>query len=132
VFLVTGSTGNVGGALVRALHGDGVPVRALARDPARTAFPDGVEVVAGDLTRPAEWADALRGVEGIFLLSGYDGMTELLALAREAGVRRAVLLSSSSLDGEDWATRWPPTTRRRRPTSARPASRGPSCGRTAS
>ena len=32
--LVTGATGNVGGALVSALYGDGVSVRALGRSPA--------------------------------------------------------------------------------------------------
>jgi uncharacterized protein YbjT (DUF2867 family) len=99
--LVTGATGNVGGALVRALHQDGVPVRALARDPSKASFPDGVETIAGDLTRPADWAGALQGVDGVFLLSGYDGMTDLLAGARDAGVRRAVLLSGSSVEGGD-------------------------------
>ena len=99
--LVTGATGNVGGALVSALHGDGVSVRALARDPSRASFPDGVETIAGDLTQPADWAGALEGVDGQFLLSGYDGMTDLLTLARDAGVRRAALLSSSSLEGAD-------------------------------
>jgi uncharacterized protein YbjT (DUF2867 family) len=98
---VTGATGNVGGALVEALRADGVPVRALARDPSKASFPDGVETIAGDLTRPAGWADALEGVDGIFLLSGYDGMAELLSLARDAGVRRAALLSGSSVEGAD-------------------------------
>ena len=68
-------------------------------------YPDGgragVETIAGDLTRPADWAEALEGVDGIFLLSGYDGMAELLSLARDAGVRRAALLSGSSVDGAD-------------------------------
>jgi uncharacterized protein YbjT (DUF2867 family) len=99
--LVTGATGNVGGALVRALRGGGVDVRALARDPARASFPDGVETVAGDLTRPADWAGALDGVDGVFLLAGYEGMTDLLSLARNAGVRRAVLLSGSTVEGDD-------------------------------
>jgi uncharacterized protein YbjT (DUF2867 family) len=101
VFLVTGSTGNVGGALVRALRDDGAPVRALARDPRKASFGDGVEVVAGDLTQPATWASRLDGVDGVLLLSGYDGMTDLLRRARDAGVQRAVLLSSSSLEGAD-------------------------------
>ena len=76
-------------------------MRALARDPSRASFPDGVETIAGDLTQPADWAGALEGVDGLFLLSGYDGMTDLLTLARDAGVRRAALLSSSSLEGAD-------------------------------
>src|SRR4051812_345514 len=99
--LVTGATGNVGGALVGALRGDGLDVRALVRDPSRASLPEGVETIAGDLPRPADWAGALQGVDGVFLLSGYDGMTDLLAGARDAGVRRAVLLSGSSVEGGD-------------------------------
>ena len=99
--LVTGATGNVGGALVSALHDDGVDMRALARDPSKASFPDGVGTITGDLTRPADWAGALDGVDGVFLLSGYEGMTDLLSLAREAGVRRAVLLSGSTVEGDD-------------------------------
>src|SRR6476660_7538140 len=99
--LVTGATGNVGGALVSALHDDGVDTRALARDPSKASFPDRVGTITGDLTRPADWAGALDGVDGVFLLSGYEGMTDLLSLAREAGVRRAVLLSGSTVEGDD-------------------------------
>jgi uncharacterized protein YbjT (DUF2867 family) len=99
--LVTGATGNVGGALVGALHRDGVPVRALARDPSSVSCPDGVETIAGDLTRPADWAGALEGADGVFLMSGHDGMTELLTRARDAGIRRAVLLSASAVEAYD-------------------------------
>ncbi len=99
--LVTGATGNVGGAIVSALQADGVPVRALVRDASKASFPAGVESVAGDLTRPAEWASALDGVDGVFLMSGYDGMSDLLANARGAGVRRAVLMSGSAVESDD-------------------------------
>jgi uncharacterized protein YbjT (DUF2867 family) len=99
--LVTGATGNVGGALVGALHRDGAPVRALARNPSKASFPDGVETIAGDLTRPAAWAGALESADGVFLMSGHDGMTELLRKARDAGVRRAVLLSGSAVEAND-------------------------------
>jgi uncharacterized protein YbjT (DUF2867 family) len=99
--LVTGSTGNVGGALVEALAAEGARVRALVRDPSKASFPGGVEPVTGDLNRPGDWSAALDGVDGVFLLSGYDGMTELLARARDAGVRRAALLSGSSVEGDD-------------------------------
>jgi uncharacterized protein YbjT (DUF2867 family) len=37
----------------------------------------------------------------MFLLSGYEGMEDLLAAARDAGVRRVVLLSSSSVPAGD-------------------------------
>jgi uncharacterized protein YbjT (DUF2867 family) len=54
--------------------------------------------VYGDLNRPDSFADGLSGVSGIFLLSGYDRVEELLDNAVRAGVRKVVLLSSSSLD----------------------------------
>ena len=74
------------------------PSRAIRR---RRRSPPASTTIAGDLTRPAEWAGALDGVDGVFLLSGYDGMTDLLARARDAGVRRAVLLSGSTVEGDD-------------------------------
>jgi uncharacterized protein YbjT (DUF2867 family) len=97
VFLVTGATGNVGGELVRALAGAGQPVRALTRTAGRD-WPSGVEEVVGDLNVPSSFAAALDGVSGLFLLSGYDGMPELLS---QAGGARVVLLSSSSVPGGD-------------------------------
>jgi uncharacterized protein YbjT (DUF2867 family) len=65
------------------------------------SFPDGVETIAGDLTRPADWAGALEGADGVFLMSGHDGMAELLTRARDAGVRRAVLLSGTAVEAGD-------------------------------
>jgi uncharacterized protein YbjT (DUF2867 family) len=95
--LVTGATGNAGGALVRALTEAGRPVRALVRKPGSI---DAEEVV-GDLNQPETFTDALAGADGLFLLSGYDGTDRLLAAARDAGVRHVILLSSSALDGTD-------------------------------
>jgi uncharacterized protein YbjT (DUF2867 family) len=99
MYFVTGATGNAGGAVVRALRSNGHQVRALVREGAAT--PPGVEPVVGDLNRPATFVDSLAGVEGIFLLSGYERIDELLAEARRAGVRRVVLLSSSAAPGGD-------------------------------
>lgn len=98
MILVTGATGNAGGALVQALIQAGRPVRALVRRPGSV---DGAEEVVGDLNEPDTFADALDGVDGLFLLSGYDGTERLLSAARDTGVRHVVLLSSSSLDGTD-------------------------------
>jgi uncharacterized protein YbjT (DUF2867 family) len=99
--LVTGTTGNAGGAVVRALAAKGVPAKALVRH--EVELPDGVEPVQGDLNRPDTFADSLAGVSGIFLLSGYDRVEELLANAVQAGVERIALLSSSSVAGTDTA-----------------------------
>ena len=102
MILVTGATGNVGDELVRALLAAGEPVRALIRhaDDA-TRLPAGAEGVVGDLNRPETLAPALDGVRGIHLLSGYDDLPRLLALAREAGVERVTLQSSSSVPSGD-------------------------------
>lgn len=95
MFLVTGATGNVGGELVRALVAAGEPVRALTRG---KAAPDGAQAAAGDLTRPETLRDALAGVRGAFLLSGYEGVAAEL---RRVGVERVVLLSGGSVTARD-------------------------------
>jgi uncharacterized protein YbjT (DUF2867 family) len=102
MILVTGATGNVGGELVRALVAAGEPVRALIRREADQArLPDGAQGVVGDLNDPATMGPALAGVEAVHLLAGYAGMQDLLAAARDAGVRRVVLQSgSSALSGD--------------------------------
>jgi uncharacterized protein YbjT (DUF2867 family) len=47
--LITGASGNIGRQVVQNLVSRGAAVRALVRDPAKTTFPKGVEVVQGDL-----------------------------------------------------------------------------------
>ncbi|MET9268273.1 NAD(P)H-binding protein [Kribbella sp. NPDC003557] len=96
--LVTGATGNAGGAVVEALAAAGLPARALIRS--ERELPKGIEPAYGDLNRPETFVDALSGVTGIFLLSGYERLDELLSNAVRAGVRKVVVLSSSSLDGD--------------------------------
>ncbi|REE95861.1 NAD(P)H-binding protein [Thermomonospora umbrina] len=96
MFLVTGSTGNIGAEVVRALAAAGEPVRALTRDPGRAPSLPGVEYVAGDLNDPASLRPHLKGARGLFLLPGYEGERQVLADAAGAGVERVVLLSGSS------------------------------------
>ncbi|WP_280353487.1 NAD(P)H-binding protein [Nocardia abscessus] len=96
MILVTGATGNVGAELVRTLSESGEQVRALVRDPAKAALAPGVEAVTGDLHRPETLADALEGVDGMFLLPGYNDLSGLLDRANNAGVRRVALLSGGS------------------------------------
>jgi len=96
VILVTGATGNAGGAVVRALADAGEQVRAVVRDADRAPLPAGVEAVAGDLNEPDTLAPHFDGVTAAFLLSGYEGLEETLAEMRRAGVERVVLLSSSA------------------------------------
>lgn len=100
--LVTGATGNAGGAVVRALARDGRAVRALVREQRQAAsWPEGVEPVIGDLNRAESLRRVLDGVRGVFMLSGYGELEQSLAEMRRAGVERVVLLSSSAAPGGD-------------------------------
>jgi uncharacterized protein YbjT (DUF2867 family) len=101
VILVTGATGNAGGAALRALVGTGGKIRALVRDADRSRLPGDVEAVVGDLNRPETLSPHLDGVTAAFLLSGYDGLRDTLSRMRGAGVQRVVLLSSSAAPGDD-------------------------------
>lgn len=91
--LVTGGTGRVG-RLVAAGLGD-VRVRVMTRDPRRA--PAGVEVMRGDLTRPADLGPVLAGVDRMFLFPEPSTAGAVVAAAREAGVRRIVVLSSGAV-----------------------------------
>jgi uncharacterized protein YbjT (DUF2867 family) len=105
--LVTGATGSVGGSLVRQLLAQGHDVRALTRDPdspAARALPRAVEVVRGDFDRPESLRPALRGVERMHLVSMGGALTngpEILALARDAGVRRLTHLGHDDTSRDD-------------------------------
>ncbi|HET7463911.1 MAG TPA: NmrA family NAD(P)-binding protein [Longimicrobium sp.] len=93
--LVIGATGNIGRQVVGQLIAAGVPTRALSRNPEAAELPEGVEVVAGDLTAPESLDPALRGVESVFLVWTAPPATVAAVLARIAGTaRRMVFLSS--------------------------------------
>ncbi|MGA4840066.1 NAD(P)H-binding protein [Streptomyces sp. G45] len=99
--LVTGATGRVGREVVGHLLKRGVRVRALTRRPEAARLPEGVEVVAGDLSDPASLAPALDGVTGVHLMTSANGEPvteevagELVALAERSGVRHVTVLWS--------------------------------------
>ncbi|MFE0258253.1 NAD(P)H-binding protein [Streptomyces sp. NPDC059010] len=105
MILVTGATGNIGGALLKELHGIGAgPLRGLTRDAARAVFPEGVEAVEADFgptasrksgsLRSGSLKSALDGVSSLFLLSRLGPDAEILDAARQAGVDHVVLVSS--------------------------------------
>ena len=99
MILVTGATGNVGGALAAQLAARGEDVRAVVRDPACVRVPAGVEVVPGDLDLPESLTPALKGVRAVFLLGGWGDMPEVLRRVERARVERVVLLTSRCVVG---------------------------------
>jgi uncharacterized protein YbjT (DUF2867 family) len=99
MILITGATGNIGGATLAALVAEGTPVRALSRS--ERPWPAGVEAVTGDLDDADSLIRAADGVDAVFLLSGYAGTERLLAALAGAGPARAVLLSGSSAPSGD-------------------------------
>jgi len=107
--LITGVTGNQGGAVAHALQGAGFHLRGLTRTPdserAAALARRGVEVVKGDLDDEATLRRALSGAWGVF---GVQNTAEagvereeaqgrrLATLAREAGVEHYVYTSVGS------------------------------------
>jgi uncharacterized protein YbjT (DUF2867 family) len=61
--LVTGATGFIGSRVCTDLLARGFRVRVLVREPARAPAHAGVEVFAGDLTRPADLVGLEEGVD---------------------------------------------------------------------
>jgi uncharacterized protein YbjT (DUF2867 family) len=101
MILVTGATGTIGREVVRLLAAGGERVRAMTRNPAKTAasFPSGVEVVRADFTDPESLVVAAEGTKAVFMLSAPGPWViqhdeAMLAAARSAGVRKAVKLSA--------------------------------------
>jgi uncharacterized protein YbjT (DUF2867 family) len=110
--LVVGATGRSGPALLEALRAGGYTrVRALVRDPAsaRAKVAAGVELAQGDVRDPASLAKALDGVQYIVSALGsntfndpanspekvdYEGVRNLAAAAKAAGVKHYVQVSS--------------------------------------
>ena len=79
--LVTGATGQQGGAVARALLSRGHRVKALTREPdsdaARQLMSAGTDLVTGDLGDPASVLKAASGVGTMFLMgNSYEAGTE--------------------------------------------------------
>jgi uncharacterized protein YbjT (DUF2867 family) len=111
--LVTGGTGFVGPAIVRALVDAGHTVRALERETGRSAGLPIQEAVQGDVTDAASLERAADGqdvvVHLVALLSGppeefqrvmEQGTRDLVAAAKDAGVQRFVLMSALGVNEE--------------------------------
>jgi uncharacterized protein YbjT (DUF2867 family) len=109
--LITGATGQQGGAVAQALQGSGFHLRGLTRKPederAAALARQGIEVVKGDLDDEATLRRALAGAWGVFSVqnTAEAGVEReeaqgkrLATLAREAGVEHFVYTSVGSAD----------------------------------
>jgi nucleoside-diphosphate-sugar epimerase len=109
--LVTGASGFVGRAVVRAFAGSGRTVRAAVRRSPPESFPAGVEaVVHPDLAQSFDWSPYLDGVAQVIHLAGiahtggvaaehyervnHAATAELAAAAARHGIRHFVFVSS--------------------------------------
>ena len=90
--LVTGATGQQGGAVARALLVKGQKVRVMTRNPEKAASlaKAGAEIVQGDLTNQAILQMALRGVHGVF------AMSTPFEAGMEAEVRQGIMLADAA------------------------------------
>ena len=88
--LVTGATGNVGGAVIANLITLGANVRALVRDESKVqGLKDaGVEVVIGDLLTPETLDAAFRGVHKVFLVTPVSANSGSMASNGIAAAKR--------------------------------------------
>ena len=111
MILVTGGTGFVGPKVVHALRERDLPVRCLVRKPSSSAAQSlgawGCELVQGDVTDAASLRRAVDGCEVVVHLvairqgsqESFERVMEqatrdLVTAAKEAGVRRFVLMSA--------------------------------------
>ena len=113
--LVTGGSGFLGRWVVDELCEAGHRVRVLGRGKSAALAERGVEIAVGDVSRDLDGAEPLQrafdGVSALFHLAGFvsrdpddgqrmmrvhiDGTRRVLEAAKQAGVRRVVLASTS-------------------------------------
>ncbi|MGE3284316.1 MAG: NAD-dependent epimerase/dehydratase family protein [Alphaproteobacteria bacterium] len=114
VVAVTGASGFTGGALVERLSREGWHVKALVRDSAKYAAPEGVEVITGPLTSPETLAELVADAEVVvhvaamfrdegsreeFFDINYNATQELMSAADAAGVKRMIYCSTIGVHG---------------------------------
>ena len=116
--LVTGVSGFIGAALARAAVEQGHDVVGVDRSSTGRRLPPEIELVDGDITRPAPWRSAFRGVDAVVHSAAVHrsdqiadgpirsievnllGTRLMLETAAASGVRCFVNLSSAKAYGE--------------------------------
>lgn len=135
--LVTGATGQQGGAVARSLLAKGQHVRVLTRSPekAKELARNGAEVVRGDFEDRVSLKEAVHGADGVFLMGtpfekGPEAETEqgksIVMACWKFGAPHVVY---SSVCGANSGTGIPHfESKARSPTSGKPHNRTRSCG----
>lgn len=111
VILISGATGQQGGATARALAGKGFTLRAMTRKPdsdaAKALAAEGAQVVQAELNDEPSLRAALKGAWGAYAVqntwtAGVEGEEaqghRFAKIAREAGVQHYVYASVASAD----------------------------------
>ncbi|MCG5217062.1 NmrA/HSCARG family protein [Streptosporangium sp. KLBMP 9127] len=125
IILVTGATGQQGGATARHLLADGWHVRALVRDPrsaaAQALVQAGAELVVGDMGDRMSLDAAMAGAHGVFTVQPANTAPDfddnevahgvaVAEAALAAGVRHLVYTSVGGADRATgiahWETKW--------------------------
>lgn len=122
-YLVTGGAGFIGSHLVERLVADGQRVRVLddfssGKRSNLAPFADRIEIVEGDLRKPADCQRACRGIEFVYHQgavpsvprsveapqtshdANINGTFNILMAAKDAGCRRVIFAASSSAYGD--------------------------------
>lgn len=100
MILVTGASGNVGGAVCRELRRSGAPVRAMYRSAAEASkAPAGVEHAIADFADGASLDRSLEGIERVFLVCSpipqlVELETNMVQACRARGIRHLVYNSA--------------------------------------
>lgn len=117
-----GATGLLGAPVARALAGAGFDVTALVRDPtvAQSKQLTNVRLLPGNMNNPVDLKKLLRGQDAVYLSLSVkqtekehewhterEGLVSLLAVAREAGIKRVFYLSAiviryEGMNGFSW------------------------------
>ncbi len=111
IVLISGATGQQGGATAKALAGKGFKIRAMTRnpssDPAKALAATGAELVQAELDDEGSLRAALKGAWGAYAVqntwtAGVEGEEaqghRFAKLAKEAGVQHYVYASVASAD----------------------------------
>jgi uncharacterized protein YbjT (DUF2867 family) len=107
---VAGATGETGRRIVQELVQRNIPTRALVRDldKGREVLPDGVELVVGDVLKPASLGEAIADSTVLLCATGatpsldftgpynvdYVGTKNLVDVAKAKGIEHFVMVSS--------------------------------------